>query len=109
MSNQQTIALVTGSNRGIGRSIAAELLAVPNTVVYAAVRNPESSKEQLAELQKGAASGSELRTVKLDSSRLEDAAAAAAEVRKHTDRVDIVIANAGSESGSDDVILASQR
>ena len=41
MSFSNTVALVTGANRGIGRAFVEELLAAGAVKVYAAARNPE--------------------------------------------------------------------
>lgn len=42
MQISNSVALVTGANRGLGRHFAAQLLARGAAKVYAAVRNPES-------------------------------------------------------------------
>lgn len=42
MQIENSVALVTGANRGIGRSFAAELVRRGAAKVYAAARNPES-------------------------------------------------------------------
>ncbi|KAJ4338720.1 hypothetical protein N0V95_007991 [Ascochyta clinopodiicola] len=93
--------LVTGANRGIGKGLAADLLARPSTTVIAGVRDVAASTPVLSALPKGA--GSKLIVVKLDSSVETDAASAVAELTsKHSiTSLDAVIANAGiAHSGS---------
>ncbi|KAL4876923.1 NAD(P)-binding protein [Aspergillus karnatakaensis] len=91
-----TIYLITGANRGIGRALAESFLARPNITVIAAVRDPaiESSKS-LQSISKGAES--RVITVKIDSAILSDAAAAVETLKNDHSitHIDVVIANAG--------------
>ena len=41
MNIENSVAFVTGANRGLGRHFASQLLERGATKVYAAVRNPE--------------------------------------------------------------------
>ncbi len=77
--------LVTGANRGIGRSIAEAFLNAGAAKVYAAVRNPASA-QSLANK-----SGGRVVVVELDLSKPETITAAAATAND----VQIVINNAG--------------
>jgi NAD(P)-dependent dehydrogenase (short-subunit alcohol dehydrogenase family) len=76
-------ALVTGANRGLGRSLAAELLA-RGANVYAGARNPDSVDLPGAKV------------LRLDITD-PDSVAAAAEIAGD---VNVVINNAGSSTGS---------
>ncbi|PSK59246.1 hypothetical protein B9Z65_3570 [Elsinoe australis] len=90
----QTIYLVTGANRGIGKAFTAQLLQRPNSTVVAAVRTP-SKAEPLNELPKG--KNTKLIIVKIDASSDTDPAEAIATLqRDHAiTTLDVVIANAG--------------
>ncbi len=90
------IALVTGANRGIGKTIVETLLANGVSKVYGAVRNPAS----LAELVK--VHGDRLVPVKLDLTN--PATIEAAAVQAHD--VELVINNAGVLQSSD--LLSAQ-
>ncbi|KAJ7851648.1 NAD(P)-binding protein [Mycena olivaceomarginata] len=81
---------VTGSNRGIGYTLAATIAARPNTIVFAGARNPAA--QSLKDL---AAKHSNVHPIKLTSGDEADNAAAVAEIQKIAGRIDVVIANAG--------------
>ncbi|KAJ0413114.1 NAD(P)-binding protein [Aspergillus carlsbadensis] len=94
-----TIYLITGANRGIGRGLVAALLSRPNTTVIAAVRNPDApTSTSLTALPKS--STSTLITVKIDSQSPPDAAAAIATLQSThgITHIDTVFANAGISS-----------
>jgi norsolorinic acid ketoreductase len=82
---------VTGSNRGIGYTLAATIAARPNTIVFAGARNPAA--QSLKDL---AARHSNVHPIKLTSGDESDNAAAVAEIQKIAGRIDVVIANAGT-------------
>ncbi|KAL4925302.1 SDR family oxidoreductase [Aspergillus undulatus] len=91
-----TICLITGANRGIGRGLVEIFLARPNVTVIAAVRDPNSaSSSSLLTLPKGL--GSKVILVKIDSkSSIDPEAAIQVLQNEHqVNHVDVVIANAG--------------
>ncbi|KAF4550792.1 Norsolorinic acid ketoreductase nor1-like protein 2 [Elsinoe fawcettii] len=91
-----SIILVTGANRGIGKGLVAELLRREKTTVIAAVRTlNNTSTEDLESLPKGR--DSRLVLIKIDSSSETDASTASEQVQQQfgIDHVDTIIANAG--------------
>lgn len=92
--SENTIVLISGSNRGIGKSLVEKYLSRPNTTVVAGVRDPTNpSSEALYSLP--ASTGSKVIVVKIDSLSETDAKAAISTLqsRHGIDRLDIVIAN----------------
>lgn len=79
MKIRDSVAFVTGANRGIGLAFAQELLAAGSRKVYAAARQPE--RISLVGVER----------VRLDVTNPEDVAAAA---RQCTD-VNLLVNNAG--------------
>ncbi|PFH55895.1 hypothetical protein XA68_17434 [Ophiocordyceps unilateralis] len=89
--------LVTGSNRGIGRQIAADLVLRPATTVVATVRDPESNTSQSLTTLPTAA-GSRLVVVPLDANR-EDVGHETLRRRlgdNDVGRLDVIVANAAA-------------
>jgi NAD(P)-dependent dehydrogenase (short-subunit alcohol dehydrogenase family) len=84
-SVQDKVALVTGANRGIGKSIVETLLKNGAKKVYAAVRNPDSAADLVR------ASGGRVVAVELDLAKPETVTAAA----KTAKDVQLVVNNAG--------------
>src|SRR5262249_61526009 len=90
-SVKDKVALVTGANRGIGKSIVETLLKNGARKVYAAVRNPASAADLVR------ASGGRVVAIELDLAK-PATIAAAAETAKD---VQLVVNNAGAfETGS---------
>jgi NAD(P)-dependent dehydrogenase (short-subunit alcohol dehydrogenase family) len=89
-SVQDKVALVTGANRGIGKSIVETLLKNGASKVYAAVRNPDSAADLMR------ASGGRVVAVELDLARPATIAAAA----KTATDVQLVVNNAGVYKGA---------
>ncbi|KAK1143053.1 hypothetical protein N8T08_007117 [Aspergillus melleus] len=91
-----TVYLITGASRGIGRGLAEAFLSRSNNTIIAAVRNPaDASSQSLQSLPKG--DSSRLIVVKVDSKSPTDPAAAVETLRSEhgIDHLDVVIANAG--------------
>lgn len=95
MANPNTIYLITGANRGIGRGLTSAFLARPNTTVIAAVRDPSHPTSQsFHSLPTGPSS--KLITVKLDSASPTDPQTAVTHLQDQgITHLDVVIANAG--------------
>ena len=74
MLNGKKIALITGGNKGLGFEMARQLAQAGVTVVLAA-REPEKGKVAADKLR---AEGADVHALKLDVTRAEDHAAAAA-------------------------------
>src|SRR4051812_31483164 len=84
-----SVALVTGANRGIGRSFVDELLERGAAKVYAAVRRPEALAEgEFTDLRVEV-----LRLDLLDEASVTDAAA-------HATDVALLVNNAGITTGA---------
>lgn len=89
----EQVAVVTGASSGIGLS-AAKALAAQGWRVIAVGRDPQRSAAAAAELQ-GAASGPAPTMLRADLSLMAEAARAAREIEGLTDRVDLLLNNAG--------------
>lgn len=85
---KQKIALVTGSNKGIGFAVAKELIAA-NYEVWIATRNAELGLKAVSELGKNA------HFLALDVTSDESVKAAAKEFGNKRDHLDLLINNAG--------------
>ena len=90
-SIKNKVALVTGANRGIGKSIVEEFLANGASKVYAAARNPESLNPLLSEYPDSVV------PVRIDLNNPETIAAAA----EIASDVEIIVNNAGIFKASD--------
>lgn len=83
----------TGANRGIGYDLVLALLKrYPNAVLFAGARDPTSANA----LNELARNDSRVHVVKLIADDEESNKSAVEEVKKVTDRLDIVVANAGT-------------
>lgn len=92
----QTIVLISGCNRGLGKGLMELYLAKQNHTVIAANRDPTAaSSKDLSSLPIG--TGSRLIVVKVDASNETDALQAVKTLATEHDinHIDIVIANAG--------------
>ena len=86
-----TVALVTGANKGLGLTTARRLGALGWTIL-AGARDPERGEKAVAEL---VASGADARHVLLDVTSDASVAAAATRVAEEVGRVDVLVNNAG--------------
>jgi NAD(P)-dependent dehydrogenase (short-subunit alcohol dehydrogenase family) len=86
-----TTVLITGANKGLGRETARQL-AEKGWAVLLAARDPVRGKAAAAEL---AGDGGDVRHVPLDVTDDASVAAAVAEVGAMTDRLDVLVNNAG--------------
>ena len=91
MSEQKTIALITGANRGIGLETARQL-GKKGVTILAAARELSRSEAAVAELKK---EGIDARAIKLDVDNPADYKAAAEKIEKEFGVLDILINNAG--------------
>ena len=82
---------ISGANRGIGLELVKVVANDPEKVIFAGARNPSKA----AELQALASSNANIHIVKLESTSVADATAAADKVRQVTGGLDVVVANAG--------------
>ena len=93
MSEQKTIALITGANRGIGLETARQLAAKGAHVVMA-VRNQEKAAAAVEEIR-ATAPGASLELVALDLASQASVRAAAAQITAAHPSIDLLVNNAG--------------
>jgi NAD(P)-dependent dehydrogenase (short-subunit alcohol dehydrogenase family) len=91
VTDNATIALVTGANKGIGRAIAQQLAGLGMTVLLAA-RDPGRGREAAAALRQA---GGDVHQVILDVTDPASIQAAAGEVAAQFGRLDVLVNNAG--------------
>ena len=91
----QTIVLISGANRGLGKGLLELYLAKPNHTVIAANRDPSHpSSKALSELP--VAANSRLIVVKIDATSETDALDAVKDLQSQgIGNLDVVIANSG--------------
>ncbi|KAJ9105992.1 hypothetical protein QFC19_003327 [Naganishia cerealis] len=96
-AQQGHFVLISGANRGIGFSlIPAVLERTPSAVIFAGARDPANATE-LNDLAK---KHPNVRVIKLVADDEESNKQAVEEVNKVTDRLDVVVANAGIAFGA---------
>ncbi|HEX6444420.1 MAG TPA: SDR family oxidoreductase [Streptosporangiales bacterium] len=91
--------LLTGATDGLGRAVA-ERLAADGARVLAHGRDEERLRRTAEEIER--ATGSAVETVRADLASLDRVRALADEVRRRTDRLDVLVNNAGIGSGEPD-------
>lgn len=84
--------LITGANRGIGLDLTRRYVQREETLIFATCRNPDNA----AELQSLAAQHpGRVHVIPLDVTSAQSIAESAAQVREHTDALEMLINNAG--------------
>jgi retinol dehydrogenase 12 len=96
-NNVARIAVVTGANSGIGKVTVSALLQKGFRVI-ATARNKERGEAALADWKK-AASDAKVEVVLCDLSNLASVRDAAQEIARRTDRIDVLVNNAGGIIG----------
>lgn len=91
MANTNTVALITGANKGIGLEIARQLGKQGITVVLGS-RDPQKGQEAVEALK---AEGIDAHTLKLEVTDAADRDAALAFLQNEFGRLDILVNNAG--------------
>ncbi len=91
--NTRRVAVVTGASSGIGKE-TAKALAAQGWRVIGIGRDPDRSAAAEREIR-AASSGGEVDMLQADLALLADAARAAREVAARTDRIDVLVNNAG--------------
>jgi NAD(P)-dependent dehydrogenase (short-subunit alcohol dehydrogenase family) len=94
-TNEKTIALVTGANKGIGYEIAAGLGAL-GWIVGVGARDPERREAAVDKLR---AAGADAFGVPLDVTDDASVTAAARLIEERTGRLDVLVNNAGVTGG----------
>src|SRR6266536_5461516 len=94
-------ALVTGANKGIGREVARQL-ARKGFHVFVGARNREAGRKAADEIVKAGRKATVLEIAIADNGSVT---AAAREFTKITDRLDVLVNNAGIMVDGDDAIL----
>ncbi len=87
----ETIALVTGANKGIGREISRQL-AAKSILVLMGARDRERGEKAVAELR---AEGLPVEFIAIDVTSQESVDRASAEIERRHERLDILVNNAG--------------
>lgn len=95
------VAVVTGGSRGLGLHAASGLLQAGCSKVFITSRKAKACEEACAALNDlpNKAPGAEAISVPADSSKVSEIEKLVKEVQKHTDHVDILLANAGATWG----------
>lgn len=91
MANQEKVALITGSNRGIGFETARQLGKQGATVILSA-RTEGAAAEAAGRLRE---EGIDADSIALDVTKATDRSAAAKYIESHYGRLDILVNNAG--------------
>ncbi|HEX4376516.1 MAG TPA: SDR family NAD(P)-dependent oxidoreductase [Steroidobacteraceae bacterium] len=92
--HQPRVAVITGASSGVGLS-AARTLASQGWRVIGTGRDPQRTATAAAQLQAVARPGAPGNMIRVDLALLADAARAAEQIRSLTDRIDVLINNAG--------------
>ncbi|KAI1047445.1 hypothetical protein LB505_014085 [Fusarium chuoi] len=95
------VAVITGGSRGLGLHAASAFLQAGASKVFISSRKAAACEEACKALNvlPNLAPGAVAISVPADSSKFEGVESLLAQVKKHTDRVDILFANAGATWG----------
>ncbi|KAK6440074.1 hypothetical protein LTR95_003701 [Oleoguttula sp. CCFEE 5521] len=93
------VAVVTGASRGLGLHAASGLLQAGCSKVFITSRKAKACEEACAALNALGTKGTAI-SVPADASKLSEIERLVKEVAKHTDHVDILLANAGASWGA---------
>jgi NAD(P)-dependent dehydrogenase (short-subunit alcohol dehydrogenase family) len=93
MAERSRVAVVTGASSGIGKA-TAKALAAQGWRVIGVGRDPQRSAEAEAEIRRASTTG-EVEMVRGDLALMADAARVAREIGELTDRIDVLVNNAG--------------
>jgi NAD(P)-dependent dehydrogenase (short-subunit alcohol dehydrogenase family) len=96
------VVVITGSSKGLGLSAASGMLQAGASKVYITSRTASACEEACAALNKlpNLRHGAEAISVPGDSSTVEGIQELVNQVKKTTDHVDILVANAGGTSSA---------
>lgn len=94
MKNPRAVAVVTGASSGIGREMARALAQNGATVL--AISRGSGEGERVVEELRSATGNEDLHFFPADLSSLQDVRDVAARVRGRTDRIDLLLNNAGA-------------
>jgi NAD(P)-dependent dehydrogenase (short-subunit alcohol dehydrogenase family) len=96
------VAVISGGSRGLGLHAASGLMQFGCSKIFITSRKAKACEEACAALNAlpNKAPGAIAISVPADSSKISEIEKLVAEVKKHTDHVDILFANAGATWGS---------
>jgi len=108
MTKEQRIALVTGANKGIGFEVTRQL-ARRNFRVFIGARNEKAGQAAIQKLNKEGEKEDygEITFLKIDVSKPDSIRRAAEEFSRSTDRLDVLVNNAGILLDNDKDILTT--
>jgi NAD(P)-dependent dehydrogenase (short-subunit alcohol dehydrogenase family) len=93
MPNGRRVAVVTGASSGIGKE-TAKALAAQGWRVIAIGRDPDRSAAAAKEIRAASSCG-QVDMIQADLALMAEASRAASEIAAHTDRIDVLVNNAG--------------
>jgi NAD(P)-dependent dehydrogenase (short-subunit alcohol dehydrogenase family) len=108
MTKEQRIALVTGANKGIGFEVARDL-ARKGFHVFLGARNEKAGQAAVQKLNKEGEKEDygEIAFIKIDVSKPDSIRRAAEEFSRSTDRLDVLVNNAGILLDDDKEVLTT--